>query len=546
MFKSSRQRPFTSSIKQVLTNFAITCPDNIKLTGYQGDLTNDSRRISTESGAGDIFCAIIGHEQDGRQYIEQAVTLGAKLVLSECEHKNQHGDISYVEVNKLATANEQVGVISFYQLNKKLFAIASAYYQSPEKTMTMIGLTGTNGKTSTSQLLGQLLTRCQKPCAIIGTNGAGMVDDLHPLENTTPSATDLMQLFSLFSQKKVSQKKLDGEKITHLAMEVSSHALEQGRVTANTFDIAIFTNLSRDHLDYHGTMAQYASAKRKLFTCDEKQVAVINGDDVEARFWLNDWASAKTLTQQNLWLYGRSDKVRQHTKFVSCAHIKHHSEGVDFTLNTHLGDIDIHSPLLGDFNIDNLLAVIAVLLSEGISLETIAAKVTHLKAIPGRMEAFSANQAPTAVVDYAHSPDALAKALIACRQHCLGKLFVVFGCGGDRDKGKRPLMAQAAEKYADYIVVTTDNPRTEAPMSIIEDILMGLNEQSQARVIVHRKQAVLETLAKAQANDVVLLAGKGHEDYIMLGNEKIAYNERQVVKRFFDEFEKRSAAGKKV
>ena len=538
MLKSSIKRPSTQLIKQVLSDFAVTCPDNINLSGYQGDLTNDSRSISNKTGTGDIFCAIIGHAQDGRQYVEKAIASGAKLVISECENEAEHASIRYIDV-----AKEQIAVISFYQLNKKLFALASAYYQSPEKSMTMIGITGTNGKTSTSLLLGQILTNCQKPCAIIGTNGAGMVDDLEALDNTTPSATDLVQLFSLFSQKKVSQKEVNEEKVTHLAMEVSSHAIEQGRVTGNTFDIAVFTNLSRDHLDYHGTMAEYSSAKRQLFTCDEKQVAVLNGDDVEARFWLENWPSQK-LPQQNLWIYGRSEIVRQHAQFVSCHSIRHHKQGVDFVLNTHLGDIKIHSPLLGDFNVDNLLAVIAVLLIEGITLTTIATKITSVKAIAGRMEAYSYQHAPTAVVDYAHTPDALEKALIACRQHCNGNLFVVFGCGGDRDKGKRPLMAQAAQKYADCLVVTNDNPRTEKPMSIIEDVLAGLKKDCQVKVIVDRKQAVLETLAKAQDNDVVLLAGKGHEDYIILGNDRIDYNEREVVKSFFDNLEQHSLSDK--
>ena len=536
MLKSSIKRPSTQLIKQVLSDFAITCTDNINLSGYQGDLTNDSRSISNKTGTGDIFCAIIGHAQDGRQYIEKAIASGAKLVLSECENEAEHSSIRYIGV-----AKEKIAVISFYQLNKKLFALASAYYQSPEKSLTMIGLTGTNGKTSTSQLLGQILTSCQKPCAIIGTNGAGMVDDLQTLENTTPSATDLMQLFSLFSQKKVCQKKGNEEKITHLAMEVSSHALEQGRVTGSTFDIAIFTNLSRDHLDYHGSMTDYAAAKRQLFTHNEKQIAVLNGDDVQAQLWLENWPRA-----ENLWLYGRSEIVRQHAKFVSCYKIKHHNQGVDFTLNTHLGDIEIHSSLLGDFNVDNLLAVIAVLLIEGITLATVATKITHVKAISGRMEAFSTHYAPTAVVDYAHTPDALEKALIACRQHCHGTLFVVFGCGGDRDKGKRPLMAQAAQKYADCLVVTNDNPRTETPMSIIEDVLAGLNEACQVNVIVDRNQALLDSLAKAQANDVVLLAGKGHEEYIILGHEKIDYNEREVVKSGCDKVAKHSVAGVKT
>jgi len=485
MFKLSHQL-----IGQILHDFVIKLPEEFSLTKELGNLTNDTRQLQ----AGDVFCAIIGHTVDGRKFIDSAIEKGASLVLAECSIEGEHGSVVF---------QQDVAIVSFYQLNKKL-------------------------KTSTSQLLAQILTSCQKPCAIIGTNGSGMVNNLETIENTTPSATDLVQLFNQFTQKKV----------THLAMEVSSHALEQRRIDGKAFDIAVFTNLSRDHLDYHGSMAEYATAKRQLFIHNDKQIAVLNGDDLQVQTWLATWPN----NRKNLWLYGHSELVRQSTCFVSCNNINHHSKGVRFTLNTHLGDVEIQSPLLGDFNIDNLLAVIAVLLIEGLSLNNIAEKITCVNAIAGRMEAFSLKGAaaeftsestPTAVVDYAHTPDALEKALQACRQHCHGNLYVVFGCGGDRDKGKRALMAKAAEKYADYLVVTNDNPRTEAPISIIDDILLGLTSQAQYKVIVDREQAVLATLSKANHDDVVLLAGKGHEDYIILGKDKIDYNERQVVMDFF-------------
>jgi len=532
-------KPLISFIKQVLTNFTISLPAHIKLAEQYGHLTNDSRTLRQ----GDVFCAVIGQAQDGRQYITRAIESGASLILSECQQQTDHG-----KVNVIAVGDKQVAVVSFYQLNIKLFALASAYYQTPQSKMTMIGITGTNGKTSTSHLLGQILSQSQNRCAVIGTNGAGILNNksdykksnksaslndkssenlndntLTELANTTPSATDLMQFFHDFAEQGAS----------HLAMEVSSHALEQKRVGADIFDIAVFTNLSRDHLDYHGTMADYAAAKRQLFTHNNKQIAVLNGDDEQVQAWLAQWS-----TPQKLWLYGRGESVCQYAQFVSAKHINHHSYGVNFTLNTHLGDIDIHSPLLGDFNIDNLLAVISVLLIEAVPLTVIAEQVATVNAIAGRMERFSASnkfsKTPTAVVDYAHTPDALKKALIACRQHCHGELYVVFGCGGDRDKGKRVLMAQAAEKYADCLVVTNDNPRTEVPMSIIEDVLSGLKNKADATVIENRKQAVLVTLAKAKSEDVVLLAGKGHEDYIIIDKEKIAYNERQVVRDFFN------------
>ncbi len=506
-------KPSPQFMVQLLHDFAIKLPNDFTQANLLGDLTNDTRQLNS----GDVFCAIIGHVVDGRKYITGAINKGASLVLAECLDESEHGNIVF---------QQDVAVVSFYQLNKELFTLASAYYQTPQAKMTMIGITGTNGKTSTSQLLGQILTSCQKPCAIIGTNGAGLVNDLQTIENTTPSATDLVQLFNQFNK----------QKITHLAMEVSSHALEQGRVNGNAFDIAVFTNLSRDHLDYHGSMADYAAAKRQLFIHNDKQVAVLNGDDQQVEMWLATWPD----NQKNLWLYGRSDLVSNSSQFVSCYNIEHHSQGVDFILNTHLGNIEIQSPLLGDFNIDNLLAVIAVLLIEGLSLDNIAQKITSVKAIAGRMEAFSVESSistsstvPTAVVDYAHTPDALDKALLACRQHCHGSLYVVFGCGGERDKGKRVLMAQAAEKHADYLVITNDNPRSETPMSIINDILVGLTPQAQYKVIVDREQAVLATLSEANSDDVVLLAGKGHEDYIILGKDKVGYNERQVVMNFF-------------
>lgn len=510
-------KPSAQFMVELLYEFSIKLPENLPLTSEFGDLTNDTRQLNN----GDVFCGIIGHAVDGRNYIADAISKGASLVLAECVDEHEHGNITF---------EQDVAVVSFYQLNRNLFMLASAYYQTPQAKLTMIGITGTNGKTSTSQLLGQILTNCQKPCAIIGTNGSGMVGDLQITENTTPSATDLVQLFKQFTL----------QSITHLAMEVSSHALEQGRVNGNAFDVTVFTNLSRDHLDYHGTMADYAAAKRQLFTQDDKQVAVLNGDDQQIKTWLATWSGA----QSNLWLYGQSDIVRHSSQFISCANIKHRSHGVDFTLNTHLGDIDIHSPLLGDFNVDNLLAVIAVLLIEGLSLENIAQEITRIEATAGRMEAFSAKRvstAPTAVVDYAHTPDALEKALQACRQHCCGHLYVVFGCGGDRDKGKRALMAQVAEKHADHLVITNDNPRNEAPMSIINDILSGLSSQEKSQVIVDREQAVLATLGKANQGDVVLLAGKGHENYILLNKEKIDYNERKVVQNFFTQVDANSA-----
>ncbi|MEW6994205.1 UDP-N-acetylmuramoyl-L-alanyl-D-glutamate--2,6-diaminopimelate ligase [Colwelliaceae bacterium MEBiC 14330] len=521
-------KPATQMIIASLKQFAITLPDWVDFTNSVGDLQNDSRAVKQ----GDIFCAIIGHQQDGRNYIEKAIINGAKLVLTECENSNQHGKIEQ------ASGVDNIVMVSFYQLNSHLFNLAKSYYQQPQDAMNIIGITGTNGKTTTSQLLAQMLTNAAMPCAIIGTNGAGSLENLAPVENTTPSALELHQLFNRFRD----------DSFSHVAMEVSSHALSQKRVLASLFDIALFTNLSRDHLDYHGSMTSYAAAKKQIFTGNNNQIAIVNYDDKQGQNWLKNWPKS-----QVVWLYGREEGIKSYQYYITAENISHHEYGVAFTLVTHLGEIDINSALLGDFNVDNLLAAISVLLLKGIELAAIKTLVKQLSATAGRMEATSAKNAATAVVDYAHTPDALEKALKACKQHCAGKLFVVFGCGGDRDKGKRPLMAQVAEKYADYIVVTNDNPRSENAQSIANDIVAGFTyaQSDNIKIILERKSAVIETLSRAKGGDIVLLAGKGHEDYVivpkydesgvMIGTQKLVYDERKIVADFYKQYNSSAA-----
>lgn len=476
-----------------------------------GDLVNDTRKIKN----GDVFCAVIGSQQNGNDYIEQAVKLGASLIIAQCHSAKQHGELSYIACESSAN---KIPKVYFYQLNQQLFAFAKAYYQSPQQNMTMIGITGTNGKTSTSQIVAKLLASCQEKTAVIGTNGAGQVDALTPIENTTPAATQLHQFLATFSH----------DNCKNVAMEISSHALEQRRVTAELLDIAVFTNLTRDHLDYHQTMENYAQAKYKIFSQNSAQVAILNGDDHQAQLWLEHWPINQTVI-----VYGQSANINKYAAFVQATNVHMKSSGVELTLNTHLGQQKVTSVLMGDFNIENLLAAIAVLLSKNISLTVIPAAVKSLTPIMGRMEAFKADNTATTIVDYAHTPDALESALRACRKHCHGKLWVVFGCGGDRDKGKRPLMAQAAENGADQVVFTTDNPRNEQAEAIIADMMVGCTKPELIDVVLNRKEAVLATLAKAKTDDIILLAGKGHEDYIVIGNEKIPYNERELVKSIY-------------
>lgn len=503
------------SINEALLTFSITLDFELEQPIYR-DLVNDSRVLKEH----DIFCAVIGTHQDGRRYIENAIEVGVDMVIAQCLDVEKHGNIEKREVI-LNAVSHTVAIVYFYQLDFHLYTLAKAFYQSPQEKMIMIGVTGTNGKTSTCQIIAQLLESCQKKCAVIGTNGAGVLANLQPIDNTTPGTTQLHKLLNEFV----------GSGVSHVAMEVSSHALSQRRVIPQLIDVAVFTNLSRDHLDYHKSMANYGDAKYQLFRHDRNQVAIINGDDNQAKEWLNNWPS-----EQPVIVFSRTSKHKQFEGYVQASQIKHNNQGVDFILNSHIGAISIHSPLMGDFNIDNLLAAICVLVNAGYSLDVICQSIRTLKPIAGRMEAFSSLGKATTIVDYAHTPDGLVKALQACRQHCLGELWVVFGCGGDRDKGKRSLMGEAAEANADHVIITNDNPRSESPENIAQEIMLGCLNPENITVQLDRQQAVLSVIEQAKEKDIVLLAGKGHEDYIIIGTEKINYNERQFVKnRYLNE-----------
>jgi UDP-N-acetylmuramoyl-L-alanyl-D-glutamate--2,6-diaminopimelate ligase len=520
---SNKSKNMSSIIISALAKFDIKiASDLLSQVNFKNNcqLINDSRTVN----AGDIFCAVIGSEQDGKQYIDGAISNGAAMIIAQCQQTKNHGDISWTDNTERAShcQEQSIPVIQFYQLGYHLFDLAKVYYQNPQNQLTMIGVTGTNGKTSTSLLIAKLLEACQQSPAVIGTVGAGKLSTLVPITNTTPGATELHCYLANFVKNKVS----------HVAMEVSSHALSQRRVTANLIDIAVFTNLSRDHLDYHQTMENYAEAKRQLFTEDDKQFAILNGDDQQVITWLKNWPATKQLL-----VFGKSKNINQHHHYLQATQIKHHAKGVSFTakacFDSAKSETEIHSPLLGDFNVDNLLAAMAVLLVDGFSLDKIAKAVTEITPIIGRMEAYQGNDLPTAIVDYAHTPDGLVNALQASRHHCTGELWLVFGCGGDRDKGKRALMGKAAEKLADHIIITNDNPRTEAPEAIAKDILAGCEKTDQITVQLERKKAVLTALKQAKSNDIVLLAGKGHEDYVIIGTEKQPYDERALVAEYY-------------
>lgn len=495
-------------IASTLLTFDIKVP---KLTSKR--LMNNSLALKPQ----DIFCAIIGHQSNGRDYINSAIEKGAACVIAQTLLASEHGNVTIKECG-----GNSVPVIEFYQLNENLFLLAQLYYQSPNTLMKLVGITGTNGKTTTASIISQLVKYNDKKEALIGTLGAGRLDHLVATNNTTPAATELMQLMAEFAEQGVE----------YLTMEVSSHALVQKRVLPNIFDVAVFMNLSRDHLDYHQTMEAYAQAKFLLFTQQPSQKSVVNGDDTYAINYLN------TLTDEqlaNVTVFGYNENLTQYSQFIVAEQISYQSLGVNFLIKTHLGNEKLSSPLLGGFNIDNLLAAIAVLISFDFTLEDIKTSLHLLKPIDGRMEKYTAENLPTAIVDYAHTPDGLANALKAVKQHITGKLWLVFGCGGDRDQGKRAEMGMIAEQYADEVIVTNDNPRNESPEKIVTDILKNIQNKEKFSVQLDRTQAVKQAFKHAKKEDSILFAGKGHEDYILIGDEKVEYNERQLVKRYFQE-----------
>lgn len=505
------------SIAKILANF------NIEIDEIHTNLmTNDSRKVEL----GDIFCAVVGAEVDGRDYIEKAIAKGAALVIAQCQHPQQHGKYLYKE-NPLDKSATKVLIVQFFQLNNNLCSLAEQYYHSPQKQIKTIGITGTNGKTSTALTLTKLLMACQKSAAVIGTVGVGKLPNLSAAENTTPSATENLTLMHHFSE----------QKIDYLTMEVSSHALEQRRVLPWLFDIAVFTNLSRDHLDYHHTMENYAATKFSLFDGNKNQIAIVNADDDYAQTWL------KSQDERQVVLFSKSSEAcqqlmanySQYSEYVIANNIQHHESGVTFDITTNFGNLSLESPLLGDFNVDNLLAAIAVMFSLGFTFNDLTSAIKLLTPAIGRMESYKSDNHPLTIVDYAHTPDGLYNALVAAKLHCKGKLWVVFGCGGDRDKGKRKEMGNIAEQYADHIIVTNDNPRTEPPELIVSEILQGCQYPEKITVILDREQAVKSALLRAEVNDCILLAGKGHEDYIVVGAKKVPYNERAFVQKHYQE-----------
>ena len=453
-----------------------------------GGVTLDSRAIKP----GDLFIAVPGVAADGRDFIAQALQAGAAAVLAESGR-----DLQSLE-----------RVVEIDDLVHKASGAAAAFYGHPSKTLSMTGITGTNGKTTCTQLLAQLFGFLEQTSGVVGTLGYGVVKpDTSTLVSTGMTTPDAVTVQSILAE-------LKDLGVRQVAMEVSSHSLTQGRVQAVHFDTAIFTNLSQDHLDYHGSMAAYAKAKASLFQSPGIRCAIINIDDAVGSDIANNIRSDAELYRYSL----RNEQAEIHTTEISLT-----SGGIAAQLVTPWGRGRLESRLLGEFNLSNLLAIVAAACMQGFALSDVLAAVPRLEPIPGRMEQVEPAGRPQVVVDYAHTPDALEQVLKALRMHCKGKLWCVFGCGGDRDQGKRPLMGEVATRLADHVIITSDNPRSEPAMQIIEAIAAGCD--GDVKIRVDRAEAIEYAVVRAEPEDTVLLAGKGHETTQLIGDTQLPFSD---------------------
>ncbi|WP_250656828.1 UDP-N-acetylmuramoyl-L-alanyl-D-glutamate--2,6-diaminopimelate ligase [Alkalimarinus coralli] len=459
----------------------------------------DSRKVKK----GDLFVALKGFNSAARAYVPQAIANGAVAVLVE-------SDQGVVNICEDGDSVE----LFIPGLKGHVGKIASRFFGSPSKAMKVVGITGTNGKTSVSQYLAGVLSGLGEATGVIGTLGYGPLDDLEVATHTTPDVIKVHQILA----------NLRGRGISTAAMEVSSHGLDQGRVDEVSFAGAVFTNLSRDHLDYHESMEAYGNAKRALFQKPGLSFAVINFDDEYGRDLVNTISGDTKIIS-----YGISEPAD-----ISVDRVQYTKKGIHAELSGPWGTVSVRCQLLGAFNLSNVMAVIGVAYAMGYGIDEICQAVAGLSPVTGRMQSYSVEGQPGIIVDYAHTPDALKNALKAVKLHCNGNVWCVFGCGGERDKGKRPMMAAIAEKYADKVVVTDDNPRGESPEEVVKDIFSGFTEKENVRVIHDRQDAIETALTEASANDMVLVAGKGHEDYQEIAGQRLYFSDLAVVESYLD------------
>ena len=491
-------------LRSLLQGFvSISLEQDRKISGLQ----LDSRLLQ----AGDVFIALPGSQVDGIEFIPQALQAGVAAIIYETALAD--------DTLQGQAAEAGVELIQLQGLSCKLGEMAARYYGHPSRNMTVVGVTGTDGKTSVSHFIAQALKALGQQSAVIGTIGNGPLGQESPATHTTPHAIALQKLFA----------QMRSQGVNSLSMEVSSHGLDQGRVNGVEFDVAVLTNLGRDHMDYHKSMHAYAEAKRSLFYMRGLRAAVLNCDD--------DFGNMLALElDESVPIYGYgfgSDMQPNMVARVKGADLQLDAQGLRFSVACGGQKFELRSPLLGHFNAHNLLAVITTLMVLGLPLSEAVELVHQLKAVPGRMQLIKRPAGANVVVDYAHTPQALSAALQSLRAHLDndGKLICVFGCGGDRDKGKRALMGAAAEQYADSLIVTSDNPRSESPEAIAADILEGVQQRDAVRLELDRCEAIRIALDSASEQDVILIAGKGHENYQVKGEQRIEFSDAAEVAR---------------
>ncbi len=453
----------------------------------------DSKKVQD----GFIFVAIKGTVRDGNKFILQAIQNGAKAVISSRSFDHL--------INQLP---HPVVLIHVSDARKALSLLAAEFYHWPSKKMKVVGITGTNGKTTITYLIEALVKKAGKNCGVIGTVNYRFADQVLASGNTTPGALELESILARMHEAKTD----------YVAMEVSSHALDQDRAHGINFSAAIFTNLTQDHLDYHPTLVDYFQAKCKLFRrLNKGSLAVINLDDSYAR-------QLPHFTCGRLVSY-----AIDHPAMVSAQDIRYSQDKTEFILKIEDYRMAIKTNLVGRHNVYNLLAAAAWAWKEGFSLETIRATFEEFQQVPGRLEKINSGGRFSVFVDYAHTDDALKNVITSLRQVSPGRVIVVFGCGGDRDKAKRPLMGRVVTELADYAIITSDNPRSEEPLDIIDEIIKGIDKDNHI-IIPDRKLAIRESLSVAGAGDTVLVAGKGHEDYQIVKGEVFEFDDRKVVR----------------
>jgi UDP-N-acetylmuramoyl-L-alanyl-D-glutamate--2,6-diaminopimelate ligase len=468
--------------------------DDLSISG----ITLDSREVV----AGDLFIALAGTKQHGLTYSKKVIEKGASAILFDPSSDG----------NRIAENITDIPLIPVENLGFVLGKLAAKFYDDPSQSLDVIGITGTNGKTSCSQFLGQLLDGS----GIIGTLGWGKWGQLNKTINTTPDALTVQQILASFDKSKTKA----------VAMEVSSHGLDQSRVNGVHFKGAVFTNISRDHLDYHGTMENYLSAKLKLLAAPGLEFVIVNLDD----------ASSEQIVEaapESVMVWGVSVKgkaIKGGESIIADA-VKHNTSGTEFTVHWRGVVQQVKTPLFGDFNVENLLCVLGVMLALGESLADIAKKMQTIKPVAGRLDPCSkSSNGLNVFIDYAHTPDALYRVLASLRKHCNKSLWVVFGCGGNRDAGKRPEMGSIAEQWADKVIVTDDNPRFENNVQIANEVMAGC-KSDKVILIQDRKQAIQHAIADAAENDCIVIAGKGHETYQEINGIQYPFNDKQIAEQ---------------